>query len=374
MKIAINMLYMLPGVVGGTETYASGLLCGLANLKTEDTFIIFLNRESKNWPLPDAVNFTRVVCPVEAANRANRYFYEQALFQRLLKKHNVDIVHSLGYVGPLLLSRPHVVTIHDLNFIGHKENMVLAKRLILSFFVTNTARRADHIIATSNFTKQEISAHLNIPLNKITFVYEAIERGSGNANNIGWDEISSRHAIRKPYIIAFSSQSRHKNILRLIKSFEKIVLKFPHNLVLIGHIPLEMSMSNIFKNSNLSDRVFVTGYVPRDFIMPLLAHAELFVFPSFYEGFGLPIIEAQQSGVCVVAAEIAALPEVAGEGAAWFDPYSVDSMSKAIATCLQDVNVRKTLIQKGYKNINRFSWENAAKQTLDIYRNFALKK
>ena len=106
MKIGINLLYLLPGVVGGTETYAAGLLQGLAEIDQRNEYVVFVNRESENWPLPQAANFTRVVCPVRAAGRASRYFFEQVRLPRLLAQYHIDVVHSLGYVGPLVAPCP----------------------------------------------------------------------------------------------------------------------------------------------------------------------------------------------------------------------------------------------------------------------------
>src|SRR5437870_13548482 len=116
MRIALNLLYLIPGVVGGTETYAAGLLHGLANVDAQDQFVVFVNRESQQWPLPVSPNFTRVICPVSALSRSRRYFFEQVLLPRWLQKHAIDVVHSLGYVSPLFTSCASIVTIHDLNF------------------------------------------------------------------------------------------------------------------------------------------------------------------------------------------------------------------------------------------------------------------
>jgi len=367
MRIGINLLYMLPGVVGGTETYAAGLLRGLACVNQEDKFIIFLNKESEQWPIPKADNFSSVVCSVWAKNRFWRYLFEQVFLPFLLIRHKIDLIHSLGYVGPLFSPCHRVVTIHDLNIIGHKDNMPLIKRLVLGFFVKRIAQRVDHLITVSEFSKKEIHRHLNVPLHKITVTHEAVREDIDNIN-ITWNNVRSHYAIEKPYIIAFSSQSHHKNIPRLIESFSKIALRVPHSLVLIGHIPRDGLVQSAINKTGLHSRIVAIGYVPQEYVMPLIMNADLFIFPSLYEGFGLPILEAQRAGVCVACSNISSLPEVAGEGALLFDPNSVESMTQALFQCLQDSSLRSVLVQKGRANIERFSWQKTAAQTLEVYQ------
>lgn len=116
MRIGLNLLHAQPEIGGGLETYAAGLLVGLAKINSGDEFIVFLNREAENWPLPPAPNFTRVVCPVRAVSRARRYYYEQVCLPGLLKAHGVDLVHSLGSVAPCFLPCPSVLTVPDISF------------------------------------------------------------------------------------------------------------------------------------------------------------------------------------------------------------------------------------------------------------------
>ena len=141
MRIGINLLYLIPGIVGGTETYAAGLLQGLANIGFDEEYIIFSNREAFDWPLPDRLNFRQVVCPIHGSNRAKRYFFEQFEFPKLLRDHRIDLIHSLGYIGPIKTSCPAVVTIPDLNFVDLARTMPFQKRLILLLRTSNKQNR-----------------------------------------------------------------------------------------------------------------------------------------------------------------------------------------------------------------------------------------
>lgn len=369
MKIGINLLYLLPGVVGGTETYAAGLLYALAQVDEQDEFIVFVNRESKNWPLPEASNFYRIVCPVLATSRIRRYLFEQLRLPRLLAKYKIDVVHSLGYVGPLLSPSPSVVTIHDLNYITLKHTMPAKRRVVLRFFSMQAARRADHVITISNFSKEEITRAVKLNPDKIIVTHLGPMKNGNTNSSENWVELSRRYGIQEPYVVAFGGGSLHKNIPRLIQAFALLKDEFPHYLVLIGRIPSNVNLSSKSIGKGVRDRIITTGYVPEEHVLPLLSHADLFVLPSLYEGFGLPVLEAQQAGVAMACSTAGSLPEVGGDGAFYFDPTSVENIAQTIRHCLADADLRSQLILKGRENLNRFSWDKTARETLTVYQN-----
>jgi glycosyltransferase involved in cell wall biosynthesis len=366
MKIGINLLYLLPGVVGGTETYAAGLLHGLAEIDRQNEYVVFVNRESEHWPLPQVVNFTRVLCPVRAAGRASRYLFEQVRLPRLLAKYHIDVIHSLGYVGPLVAPCPSVVTIPDLNYIAMKHTMPGRKRTILRFFSMQSAQRANHVITISNFSKGEICRTIKLDPGKITVTHLGAMRNGASNSSENWMELSRRYRIRAPYVVAFGGGVVHKNIPRLIRAFALVKDAFPHSLVLIGHIPSNVDSAT--ESEGIRDRVTITGYVPKEHVLPLLSHADLFVLPSLYEGFGLPVLEAQQAAVAVACSTAGSLPEVGGDGALYFDPTSVEHIADTIRRCLADATLRSQLILKGRANLSRFSWDKTARETLSVYQ------
>jgi glycosyltransferase involved in cell wall biosynthesis len=366
MKIGINLLYLLPGVVGGTETYAAGLLRGLAEIDGQNEYCVFVNRESESWPLPQAANFTRIVCPVRAAGRVARYLFEQTRLPRLLARERIDVVHSLGYVGPLLAPCPSVVTIPDLNYIALKHVMPGARRTALRFFSIQSSRRATRVITISHFSKGEICRTIKLDPGKVTVTHLAAMRSGVLNGSEPWGDISRRYRIQAPYVVAFGGRTLNKNIPHLIRSFARVMEAFPHSLVLIGHLPTDVDLSA--ETPEMRDRITTTGHVPEEHIMPLLSHAELFVLPSLYEGFGLPLLEAQQAEVAVACSTAGSLPEVGGDGAVYFDPTSVEATADAIRRCLGDPELRSQLILKGRENLARFSWEKTARETLALYR------
>lgn len=364
MRIGINLLYLLPGVVGGTETYAAGLLQGLAEIDRRNEYVVFVNLESENWPLPAA--YTRVVCPVRAANRASRYLFEQVRLSRLLVQYRIDVVHSLGYVGPLFARCPSVVTIPDLNYIAMKQSMPSMKRILLRFFSIRSAQRANRVITISDFSKSEIFRTIKLDPGKITVTHLGTIRNGASNSPGNWIELTRRYRIRPPYVTAFGGGVVHKNIPRLIRAFALVKDTFPHSLVLIGHLPADVDLAA--ESEGTRDRITITGYVPEKDVLPLLGHADLFVLPSLYEGFGLPVLEAQRAEVAVACSSAGSLPEVGGHGALYFDPVSVENIAHTIRHCLADEKLRRRLILKGRENLTRFSWDKTARETLSVYQ------
>lgn len=366
MRIGINLLYLLPGIVGGTQTYAQELLCALADVDTRHDYLLYVNQEAAALPLPDSTSgrFQRVVCPVSATSRRARYQYEQVHLPRRCRADRIDLLHSLGYIGPIYTPCRHIVSIHDLNYIGHRQAMGWQRRLPLQFFVRRVARRCQHIIAVSEFSRRQIVADTGVSPEKVTAIHEA---GRPPLPAIETSDILSQYALESPYILAFTSLSAHKNIERLLEAFAQLQQELPHRLVLVGHMPPDSDLQNQIRHLQLTQRVLVTGYVPDAHVMPLLQYADLFVFPSWYEGFGLPLLDAQQAGVPIASSNAASLPEVAGEGALFFDPHSTQEMAQAIRRGVQDAALRDYLRQKGTANLARFSWRQAAQETLAVY-------
>lgn len=368
MKIALNLLYLIPGVVGGTETYARSLITALARLDEDHEYTVYVNRESADLDITPSDNFRRVVCPVVAMQRAYRYGWEQFFLPVQLHRLNPDLVHSLGYVGPIASGGPQVVSVHDVNYLGHSGRRTPIGRRAFQFFVEKTVQRASHVITISHFSRGEIMRHLGVPPEKVSVVYCAAKESAppGSGGPAGLSDVI--RGVTRPFMFAFSSLSAHKNIARLIAAFARISSEVPHSLVLIGHMPEKSAEIRAALQRAGDHRIRFTGFIPDDDVDALMKQASLFVFPSLYEGFGLPILDAQEAGIPIACSDVAALPEVAGEGAILFDPLSVDDMADKLKRALLDADLRESLAQKGKENARNFSWDKAARETMDIYR------
>ena len=363
MRVALNLLYLIPGQVGGTETYARGLVRGLARVDQGNEYVLLLNRESKGLEFSEARNFNRVVLGVNATSRPRRYAWEQLYLPWVLLRRKVDIVHSLGYVGPLLTSCPTVLTIPDLNYRVLKDTIPGGKRRIVDFFSSRAARNAAHVITISQFSKAQIEEQLRIPPSKITVTH--LGPGWDRPAAAEWEEVKTRYRLPERYISAFGGGSLHKNIPRLIEAFEGIAQWHPHSLVILGHLPAEAKAAA--DRSPVAARIQCLGYVATGEIEPILRHSEVFALPSRYEGFGMPLLEAQMAGVPVACSTAGSLPEVGGGSVLMFNPLSVTEMTEALDRLLGDPALCERLRQAAKANLQRFSWDNTARETLRVY-------
>lgn len=364
MRIGLNLLFLIPGVVGGTETYAVGLVRALARIDPASDFFVFLSSEASSLALTDASNVQRVVCPVKATLRSARYLWEQAVLPFQLPAYKLDLLHSLGYVGPLFTNCPQVVTIPDLNFQALKGVMPEPKRRVLEFFSVRSARRAARVITLSHCSKAQIVESLGLDSDKVIVTHLAAPL---EEDQTSWDVVRARYGLPDRFVVAIGGASAHKNFPRLIEAFDQVSHHLPHSLLLLGQLPQGINGLGT-PPAQAANRLLLPGYVPEPDKRAILRHADLLVMPSLYEGFGLPVVEAQQAGVPVACSQASSLPEVAGEGALLFDPLSVEQMAAAIQRCLTDIPLRDRLIQLGTENLKRFDWERTAQETLKVYR------
>lgn len=367
MRIGLNLLYLIPGVVGGTETYARELIAGFRQIQPDHEFVVFVNRECAKWMDGEDSFFTKVVCPVDAVNRKKRYYFEQIKLNPYVKQYKIDLLHSLAYTSPLFPTCPAIVSLPDLNFKAFGDSMPLSRRLMLKLVVGQAVHRSSKVITISNFSRKEILKQYNIPPEKVVVTYLAA--GGDASETMTFCGTKGTHPLpdlNQPYAMAFSSPTVNKNISRLIKAFleAKRQYKLAQKLLLIGHpYPAGNGAQRAFAHED----VVWTGYLRQDALLQILRGADFMIFPSYYEGFGLPVLEAMAAGIPVVCSHAASLPEVAGDAGIYFDPFSIRNMAACIAQVATDRRLRDGLKEKGFNNLKRFSWEKTAAETIAVY-------
>ncbi|WP_198342324.1 glycosyltransferase family 4 protein [Pedobacter psychrophilus] len=369
LNIGLNLLYMNRKLSGGSITYGINLVNELALLDNYNNYIIYLNKDCENLPIKIGENFKKKILPFHNNYVYVRYFWEQLLFPFYLLNQNLDVLHSLGYVGPVFCPAKHIVSILDLNYKRHTESMSAFKRVLLGTMVKLMSIFSKSIITISNFSKEEIANELHVEKNKIIVTLLSGSSDVSYVDNSLELDLEGIYEIENEYIISFGSPSSHKNILGLISAFSIFNAKYSqYNLILVGHQHNNSELQEKIINLKLEDKVKFTGFVPDEHIFPLLKNAKLFVFPSFYEGFGIPLLDAQSAGVAVVSSNAASLPEVGGDSALYFDPNNVKEMASKFEMVLNDNDLSNRLIEKGFANRAKFSWHNTAKQTLQVYK------
>lgn len=369
MRIALNLLYLVPGV-GSTDTYAPSLIRGLARQDDDHQYSVFVNRESADIDVTPAANFKRIICPVKATNRAARYSWEQGAMPIQLRRVNPDVVHSLGYVIPLAAQGPQVVTVPDVRYISKSGLRTGVGRTAFRFFAQRTVKRADRIIVVSTFSRDEVITQLHVAPKKVTVIHSAGREASSELK----DSASMSDVVRsipRPYIMAFGASSAQENIPRLIAAFGKVSSVIPHDLVLVGDGPVKAMVLAAIAASGGAERIHFTDQIPERDVAALLKNASLFALPSLNDGFGAPLLDAQNAGIPVVCSAAGGLPEVAGDSALLFDPRSEDAIATALKRGLLDADLRESLVRKGQQNARGFSWDKAARETLDVYHDVA---
>ena len=365
MRVGINLLFLKPGIAGGTETYCYGLLNAFAELAPQDfSFFIFCSDKPDLKFLENQPGFTIIRFRSVSASVGYRYFFEQTFFPFKLKKYNLDLLHSFGYVGPVFFKN-HITTIHDTNAFAH-EDMSSPKKILLQKFLKATARKCSHIIAVSAFTKGEIIKHLRSPEEKISVVHEA-SRFACVRTPLPLPG-SFKELENKKYFVALGSVTKNKNLPVLIEAFQKLLSIIPEiRLVLVGHLPEDNSIQTYITTLRLSEQIIITGYLVEKELAAILQHAVCFVFPSLYEGFGLPVLEAQSLGVAVIASNRSAIPEIGRESVLYFNGNDSSELAQKMLAIVSDTNLQEHYIKAGLENSRRFSWKSTAEKTLDVY-------
>jgi len=371
MNIAINALFLKAGQVAGIETYLRGMLKGLVSLpKGDHAYYLFISKSYVD-SFSSFPNLNIVSCPNFRNNRFKRIVWEQTKLASYVRNYDIDLLHSPGYSGPFYMPIPSVVTIPDLNYIFIPENFSRTERLLRRFLITTSARSTDAIITISENSKQDIVHMLGVPADRVWVTHLSARMRQEQAQPIDRMSLLAKYKITKPYILSVASSHPHKNLATLIKAFDFLYntdLGSGYQLVLVGH---QMGQHNMLQELAgrcvAGENIIFTGFVPDEDLSGLYCYADLFVFPSLYEGFGIPVLEAMKFQVPVISSNSASLPEVVGDAAITVDATSVNLLAQAIESVLSNSDLANELARRGTDNIKRFSWEKTARQTLDIY-------
>lgn len=280
-----------------------------------------------------------------------------------------DVLFVPAHTIPFLHLVPTVTMTHDVGFRRAPELYAQKELAYHRFSMWLAAKTARMILVPSEFTKREILELYDIPERRLKVIYHGFDSGRFRVMEDAQEvqKTLDRYGIRRPYCLYVGRLQEKKNIPNLIRAFAEVRKKKPEVvLVLAGKPDYHFDrMRELIQKLQLEQAIVLSGYVPAEDIPALMNGATAFVFPSAYEGFGFPVLEAQACGTPVVASSAASLPEVGGDGALYADPASPDSIAEQILRILDDSKLRHELRQRGFANLKRFSWEKCAQQTLN---------
>lgn len=339
MIIGVNALYLIPGGVGGTEIYLRNLLAALARIDSVNEYRVFTNRETTDL-VPQATNFHAVPQAVNARNRPARILWEQFA----LPTRNLDVLFNPGFTGPVICGCPQVTVFHDLQHVRHPENFRWFDLPFWRVLLWASASRSRNLIAVSEATRRDLLAHYGLDA---TVIPHGVE-----------DAFFELTRSPEKMILCVSTLHPHKGIDGLVKAFDEFRRRHPEfRLVLAG-------MRGFYAHaieSIAGDGVEITGWIPRERLLELYARAWAFVYPSRFEGFGMPVAEAMASGVPVACSDIEPLREVAGDAALYFAAGEPE-----LEEICFDGEQRVKLAAAGRERAKRFRWESAARETLQV--------
>ncbi|MDZ7391602.1 MAG: glycosyltransferase family 4 protein [candidate division KSB1 bacterium] len=312
-----------------------------------------------------------VTLPVESFRPVARIALEALRWPGVLAHHKIDLLHSAISYIPFGVNVPTAVTIHDLRWFHLPRVCGRLRQAYLRAMIRRSAQRACHIFTVSQFSRMDIVNTLGVPEQRVSAIYEGFdaEPFSRPGSPAQWTSVRERYRLAEPYILSVGHLEPHKNLVRLLQAFRLLVDQGRESftLVLVGKKSWGAAeVHEAVEQLRLSGRVVVTGFVQPDELPLIYRHARLFIAPSLFEGFGFTPLESMAAGVPVAAARCTSLPEVVGDAALLFDPYDAHEMMQAMLRLLDDEDLRRTLVARGYQNLRRFDWRTSCARTAEV--------
>ncbi len=370
MRIGINS-HILAGESAGIRSYADGLLAGLVAIDRENEYLLFGRRAPLQPFLCGNVGVEEAWLPTE--RRAARILWEHFILPLRARMRAVELLHLPDHTHPLLDSPcPSIITVHDLAFVRYPQTFDRNRRLYKNLFIKRSTRKAARIIADSGHTRDELLTLLGVPARKISVIHGAPHKRYHTVQaKEGSQRVRQKHGLPERFILYVGTLEPRKNLKGLLRAYH-LLLKQGKN-----HIPLVVAggkgwlfheIFQLVETLGLQGRVLFPGFIPGEDLPAIYNAAELFIYPSVYEGFGLPILEAMACGTPVVTSNTSSIPEVAGDAAILVNPASVEDLAEAMHRVLADAGLREELSKKGLERSRLFSWEEAARRTLKVYQ------
>jgi glycosyltransferase involved in cell wall biosynthesis len=356
-RIGVNALYLIPGGVGGTEIYLRALLAALAAVDSANWYFVFTNRETGPDLVPAAANFTHVPQPVRAVSRPARLLWEQTALPLAALRLKLDVLLNPGFTAPLCSPCSQVTVFHDLQHKRHPEYFRWFDLPFWEFFLFWSAQVSQYVLADSEATAADLRGWYRLPESKLRVV------------PLGVDAAFCDLALRRhpePFLLAVSTLHPHKNLDGLLRAFAEFRPAHPEfRLVVCGiHGFFSAELHCLRDSLGLAGAVDFPGWIPRAELHELYSRAWAFIYPSHFEGFGLPVLEALAAGVPTACSDIEPLSGMVAAAALKFNPADPHAIAQAMHRLATDATLRRHLAAAGPDRAAQFSWRATAKGTL----------
>lgn len=383
MRIGIDAR-MYRSSVAGIGRYSQNLIknlldlpAGKAGIDREDEFILFMTdddyREFKNAKAQMSNAKQNPNVKIQITNIAHFSVAEQTKFGKIIENEKLDLMHFLNFNYPVRYRGKFIITIHDLTLYFYpdtaKKSNIL-KRNAFKYVMKSGCQNALKILADSQSTKNDIIKVFKTPSNKIDVIYFAADdKTFANIDSHQIDALKHKYNINQPVILCVSQFRPHKNLPSLIEAFDLIKKDLDCKLVFLGKPdPKHHRFTSALDNSPNKRDIIMPGFVCDEELAAWYKVATVFCFPSLYEGFGLPGLEAMMAGTAVVSSNTSSLPEIYSDAALYFDPFKIQDIADKLKVAISNEKLRLSLIEKGKIQANKYSWKKTAEETLKIYK------
>ena len=371
MRIAINTRFLLPHKMEGFGWYTYEIVKRLVENHPEHTFILFFDRAYDSKFI-----FGENVIPVALHPQARHPILFRIWFnwsvKRGLKKYRADVFFSPdGYLS-LTSDLPQIAVMHDLNFEHNPEDLKPAMRKYYRTYFPRFASKAKHIITVSEYSKQDICSTYGLSPDKVTTIWNGVSDVFQPISLKKQDEIRAIYSNGKPFFLFVGAIHPRKNVRRLIEAFSVYRSQnseTDEQLVIVGTELWSNAGFDIQISDSIKQSIHFTGHLPLEELANVMASAKLFAFVPYFEGFGIPLVEAMRCGTPILSGDRTSLPEVAGDAAVFCDPFSVDDIAAKITELAQNETLRNDLSKKGLERSKIFSWDIAAEKVWNVIVN-----
>lgn len=353
----------------GIGIYTKNLMDHLLRLDTKNEYVLFYRTAEflGRYAQCKHVREKLVQAP-------NKLIWDQIMIPLEARREGVDIILHTKFTAPLLTCRKTVMVLHGSEWFVYPRAYKLLDRNYIRIMMPLYCKKATRIIANSDFTKSDFVNILGISKENIRTIYFGVHPRFRRLDNLGpLERTREKFQLPEKFILCVSSKVyAGKCIGTLITAFSKIHTSIAHKIVIAGKTPdVGATECRLIEQLGLGDKILFTGWVPHDDLVAFYNLADVFVFPSLYEGFGIPIIEAMACGCPVIASRAGALPEIAGDAALLFDPVNADELAEAMRRVLREETLRINLREKGMVRSKAFTWEKCAEDTLEVLEGLA---
>jgi len=362
MKIAIDASQIV--FKTGVSFYTSNLLKGLSKIDKKNEYVFLYNTNSLMGTYSKYKNVKEVVINIQ-----NKLLWDQIGVPKVVKSEKIDIIFNPKLSIPLFAPSKKVFTLVGLEQFALPNVFKWYDHIYFRIMIPLFCRRANTIIVMTNTGKNDLMKYLNVSRDKIEVIYGAYHKRFKVTKNIeNLLAIKQKYNLPEKYMLFVGGLTPLKNFSNIIKAFKIIKNKIPVKLIVAGFKRWKYAKDlELIKKLKLQNDIITLGFVPDDDLPYLYNSAQCLIFPSLYEGFGIPLLEAQACGCPVICSKTGCTPEVSGGAASLVNPYNYKEIAQAIYDVLNNRDLREKLIEAGLENVKKFSWSKAAKQTLELF-------